>query len=155
MYSCLFIGEGIMRAVIQRVKYASCTIDGIVSGAIEQGFCIFVGFCDQDTESVMDKMIHKIINLRVFEDEKGLMNRSLSQIGGKILLISQFTLYADCKKGNRPSYIKALGGDKASPLYDLFNEELSKHITVKTGVFGADMQIEFTNNGPITIILEK
>lgn len=145
-----------MRAVIQRVKYASCTIDGIVSGAIEQGFCIFVGFCDQDTESVMDKMIHKIINLRVFEDEKGLMNRSLSQIGGKILLISQFTLYADCKKGNRPSFIKAAKPMIASPMYEkMIGKMRSTGVVVETGKFGADMKIELLNDGPVTIWLDS
>jgi D-tyrosyl-tRNA(Tyr) deacylase len=145
-----------MRAVIQRVKYASCTIDGIVSGAIEQGFCIFVGFCDQDKESVMDKMIHKIINLRVFEDEKGLMNRSLSQIGGKILLISQFTLYADCKKGNRPSFIKAAKPMIASPMYEKMIEKMrSTGVVVETGKFGADMKIELLNDGPVTIWLDS
>lgn len=145
-----------MRAVIQRVKHASCTIDGVVSGAIEQGFCIFVGFCDQDTESVMDKMIHKIINLRVFEDEKGLMNRSLFQIGGKILLISQFTLYADCKKGNRPSFIKAAKPMIASPMYEKMIEKMRATGTVvETGVFGADMKIDLLNDGPVTIWLDS
>ncbi len=145
-----------MRAVIQRVKHASCTIDGVVSGAIEQGFCIFVGFCDQDTEAIMDKMIHKIINLRVFEDEQGLMNLSLSQIDGKVLLISQFTLYADCKKGNRPSFIKAAKPAVASPLYDKMIAKMRATGTVvETGVFGADMKIDLLNDGPVTIWLDS
>ena len=145
-----------MRAVIQRVKHASCTIDGVVSGAIEQGFCIFVGFCDQDTETIMDKMIHKIINLRVFEDEQGLMNLSLSQIDGKVLLISQFTLYADCKKGNRPSFIKAAKPAVASPLYDKMIAKMRATGTVvETGVFGADMKIDLLNDGPVTIWLDS
>lgn len=145
-----------MRAVIQRVEHASCTIDGVVSGAIEQGFCIFVGFCDQDTEAIMDKMIHKIINLRVFEDEQGLMNLSLSQIDGKVLLISQFTLYADCKKGNRPSFIKAAKPMIASPLYDKMIAKMRATGTVvETGVFGADMKIDLLNDGPVTIWLDS
>lgn len=144
-----------MKVVVQRSNKAKLLVDGKKYSEIPNGLMLLVGFTEGDSIEEIKWMVNKIINLRIFEDENDVMNKSILEVGGEILSVSQFTLYADCKKGNRPSYIKALGGDKASPLYDLFNEELSKHITVKTGVFGADMQIEFTNNGPITIILEK
>ena len=144
-----------MKVVVQRSGKATLKVDGKKHSEIPNGLMILVGFTEGDSIEEIKWMVNKIINLRIFEDENDVMNKSILDVGGEILSVSQFTLYADCKKGNRPSYIKALGGDKASPLYDLFNEELSKHITVKTGVFGADMQITFTNNGPITIIIEK
>ena len=144
-----------MRVVVQRSLKATMKVDGKKFSEIPHGLMLLVGFTEGDSIEEIKWMVNKIINLRIFDDENGVMNKSVLDVEGEILSVSQFTLYADCKKGNRPSYIKALGGEKASPLYDLFNEELSKHITVKTGVFGADMQIDFTNNGPVTIILEK
>ena len=144
-----------MKVVVQRSLKATLKVDGKKYSEIPNGLMLLVGFTEGDSIEEIKWMVNKIINLRIFEDENDVMNKSILDVGGEILSVSQFTLYGDCKKGNRPSYIKALGGDKASPLYDLFNEELSKHITVKTGVFGADMQITFTNNGPITIIIEK
>lgn len=144
-----------MKVVVQRSDKATLSIDGKKYSEIPNGLMLLVGFTEGDSIEEIKWMVNKIINLRIFEDENDVMNKSILEVGGEILSVSQFTLYADCKKGNRPSYVKALGGDKASPLYDLFNEELSKHITVKTGVFGADMKIEFTNNGPVTIIIEK
>jgi D-tyrosyl-tRNA(Tyr) deacylase len=144
-----------MKVVVQRSLKATMKVDGKKFSEIPHGLMLLVGFTEGDSIEEIKWMVNKIINLRIFDDENGVMNKSVLDVGGEILSVSQFTLYADCKKGNRPSYINALGGEKASPLYDLFNEELSKHVTVKTGVFGAEMQIDFTNNGPVTIILEK
>lgn len=143
-----------MKVVIQRVKHANCTIDGDVVGSIEHGFCIFVGFCDTDTKEIVDKMAHKIGKLRVFEDEQEKMNLSLKDVEGSILSISQFTLYADCKKGNRPSFAKASKPVISKPLYEYFNEVLRKDFCVETGVFGADMKIDLLNDGPVTIVLD-
>lgn len=145
-----------MKVVIQRVRHASCTIDSQITGSIEQGFCVLVGFTQSDTEAVVDKVVKKIVSLRVFSDEEGKMNRSLLDIGGKILSISQFTLYADCKKGNRPGFTRAARPEQAIPLYEYFNQAIaSAGIPVETGVFGADMQIELCNDGPVTIVLDS
>ena len=144
-----------MKAVIQRVKHASCTIDGQVTGAISHGFCIFVGFCEEDTLEIVKKMASKIGKLRVFEDENDKMNLSLHDVNGSILSISQFTLYADCKKGNRPSFVKAAKPFISKPLYLAFNQALEElGIHVETGVFGADMKIDLLNDGPVTIVLD-
>lgn len=145
-----------MKVVIQRVRHASCTIDSQITGSIDQGFCVLVGFTQSDTEAVVDKVVKKIVLLRVFSDEEGKMNRSLLDIGGKILSISQFTLYADCKKGNRPGFTRAARPEQAIPLYEYFNQAIaSAGIPVETGVFGADMQIELCNDGPVTIVLDS
>lgn len=145
-----------MKVVIQRVRHASCTIDSQITGSIDQGFCVLVGFTQSDTEAVVDKVVKKIVSLRVFSDEEGKMNRSLLDIGGKILSISQFTLYADCKKGNRPGFTRAARPEQAIPLYEYFNQAIaSAGIPVETGVFGADMQIELRNDGPVTIVLDS
>lgn len=145
-----------MRVVIQRAKHASCTIDGHVTGKIEQGYCIFVGFNNEDTEEIVDKMIHKILFLRIFEDENGKMNQSIQDVKGSILSISQFTLYANCKKGNRPSFTDAGKPEYANSLYEMFNEKLKNQgMHVETGVFGADMKIELLNDGPVTIVLDS
>lgn len=145
-----------MKVVIQRVRHASCTIDSQITGSINQGFCVLVGFTQSDTEAVVDKVVKKIVSLRVFSDEEGKMNRSLLDIGGKILSISQFTLYADCKKGNRPGFTRAARPEQAIPLYEYFNQAIaSAGIPVETGVFGADMQIELCNDGPVTIVLDS
>lgn len=145
-----------MRLVIQRVKYASCTIDGELFSKIEKGFCVLVGFTHEDTKELVSKMVNKLTKLRVFEDENGKMNRSLEDVNGAVLSISQFTLYASCKKGNRPGFTDAARPETAIPLYDFFNEEIEKSgIPVQTGVFGADMKIELLNDGPVTIIYDS
>ena len=144
-----------MKVVVQKVKEASCTIDGKITGKIDQGLMILVGFTLGDNLDIISKMAQKIVNLRIFEDDNGVMNLSLLDVKGSILSISQFTLYADTKKGNRPSYINAMKGEEATKLYDIFNEELRKYTHVETGIFGADMDISLINNGPTTIILER
>ena len=145
-----------MRVLIQRVKHASCTVEGKITGMIEQGFLMFVGCCDSDDDSVIAKMAAKASCLRIFEDEQGKMNKSLEDVGGSILSISQFTLYADCRKGRRPSFIDAAKGEKAIVMYDKFNNELRKlGFHVEEGIFGADMKIELLNDGPVTIWLDS
>lgn len=145
-----------MRLVIQRSKDASVTVDEKVVGKIKSGLVILVGFTDGDTEETIDKMINKVIHLRIFDDEDGVMNRSLLDVGGSILSISQFTLYADTRKGRRPSYIKALRGEESTILYDIWNQNLRKTgITVETGIFGADMKVSLINDGPITIVIDS
>ena len=144
-----------MRVVVQRVKKASCTVDNKVTGKIDNGLMLLVGFTEGDNLDTIIKMAQKIVNLRIFDDENGVMNKSVLDTNGSILSISQFTLYADTKKGNRPSYINAMNGDEATKLYDKFNEELLKYLHVETGIFGADMDIELINSGPVTIILER
>ena len=144
-----------MRVIVQRSKNSKVTIDNKVNGSIDHGFVLLVGFTDGDNEEIIDKMINKVVNLRVFEDENEKMNLSILDTKGSILSISQFTLYADAKKGNRPSFINAMNPNEATKLYDLFNEKLSKFLHVETGIFGADMKVEIYNDGPVTIILEK
>ena len=144
-----------MRVLIQRSKSSSVLVDEKVVGKIDFGYVLLVGFTDTDTKEKIDKMVRKILHLRIFDDNNGVMNESILDHNGSILLVSQFTLYADTKKGNRPSYIKALNSKDAIKLYDYFNQELGKYIKVETGVFGADMQVNITNDGPITILLEE
>ena len=144
-----------MRVVVQKVLEASCTVDEKTVGKINHGLMLLVGFTEGDNIDIISKMALKIVNLRIFDDENGIMNLSLQDVKGSILSISQFTLYADTKKGNRPSYINALNGEEAVKLYDLFNEELRKYTTVETGIFGADMKISLINSGPTTILLER
>ena len=144
-----------MRVVLQRSKASKVTIDGKVNGKIDKGYVALVGFTDGDNVEIVDKMIKKIVNLRVFEDENEKMNLSIQDIGGSILSISQFTLYADSKKGNRPSFINAMNPEEASKLYDIFNQKLSEILHVETGIFGADMKVEIYNDGPVTIILDS
>jgi len=145
-----------MRLVIQRSKDASVTVDNKVVGKIKSGLVILVGFTEGDTEEIIDKMINKVINLRIFDDEDGVMNKSLLDVDGSILSISQFTLYADTRKGRRPSYIKALRGEESTILYDRWNQNLRKTgITIETGIFGADMQVSLINDGPITIVMDS
>lgn len=144
-----------MRVLVQKTNYASVEICDKIHNHIDFGFVIFVGFTHGDNKEKIDYMVNKVLNLRIFEDENNVMNKSILDVGGQILSISQFTLYANTKKGNRPSYIEALNGSEASILYDLFNEKLSKYIDVKTGVFGSDMLINISNIGPTTIMLEK
>ena len=144
-----------MRVLVQRSKSSSVLVDEKVVGKIDFGYVLFVGFTDTDTKEKIDKMVRKILHLRIFDDNNGVMNESILDHNGSILLVSQFTLYADAKKGNRPSYIKALNSKDAVKLYDYFNQELGKYIKVETGIFGADMQVNITNDGPITILLEE
>ena len=145
-----------MRIIVQRCTRANVTVDNKVVGSIDKGMMLLVGFTDTDTSKEIDYMVDKVINLRIFDDENGVMNKSLLDISGSILSVSQFTLYGDASKGRRPSYVKALSGDKATVLYDEFNEKLKSHnVHVETGIFGAEMYVELINDGPVTIILEK
>lgn len=144
-----------MKVVLQRVKEASVTIDGKVNGEIGQGFMLLVGFADGDGPEQIDYIARKIANTRLFEDEAGKMNLNLSQVDGEILSVSQFTLYADTKKGNRPSFAKAQAPELAKTNYELFNEKLRQAgFKVATGIFGADMDVALINDGPVTIIFE-
>mgnify|MGYP000301050707 FL=1 len=145
-----------MRTVIQRVSHASVTIDGCVHGSIQQGFLILLGIEPSDTEADADWLAKKAAGLRIFDDEKGVMNRDIVSIGGNALVVSQFTLMASYKKGNRPSYLRAAGHDIAVPLYEYFCQRLSEAIgnQVETGVFGADMKVELLNDGPVTICMD-
>lgn len=145
-----------MRTVIQRVQHASVAIDGAVRSEIGKGLLILVGFEDSDTGKEIVRMAKKIVNMRIFDDDKGVMNRSVLEIGGEILIVSQFTLYASTKKGNRPSYIRAAKPDIAIPLYESFCKEVEMQLgrNVKTGVFGADMKVYLLNDGPVTIIVD-
>ena len=145
-----------MRVLVQRVTSANVKVDNKVVGEINHGLLLLVGFTQSDTSKEIDYMVDKVINLRIFDDENGVMNKSLLDTKGSSLSVSQFTLYADATKGRRPSYINALNGDKAIILYDEFNKKLKeKNVKVETGIFGADMQVELINDGPITIMLEK
>ena len=145
-----------MRAIVQRALDASCVVDGNVVGSIDKGFMILVGFTHSDTLDEIKLLTRKIAGLRVFEDECGKLNKSIKDVNGSILAISQFTLYADCKKGNRPSFTEAMYFEKANDMFNIFVEELRQYdINVSTGVFGADMKIKFTNDGPVTIILDN
>ena len=145
-----------MKLVVQRVRHASCTIDGEIYSKIGNGYMVLVGLGEQDDEKIVSKMAAKLIKLRVFEDENGKMNLALKDVGGSILSISQFTLYADASKGNRPSFTEALKPEFSKPLYLFFNQELRKEgVVVEEGIFGADMKIDLLNDGPITIILDS
>ena len=144
-----------MKVVVQRSLSSSVAINNEIVGKISHGFVILVGYTDGDNEEKNDYMIKKLINLRIFEDENGLMNKSLLDVGGEVLSISQFTLYADCKKGHRPGFSAALNSKEASLLYDDFNKKLSEYVHVETGEFGADMKVSILNDGPVTILLER
>lgn len=143
-----------MRVVVQRSKKSNVYVDGKLVNEIDNGMVLLVSFTQGDTEDNILKMVKKIANLRIFDDEAGVMNKSILDVGGEILSISQFTLYADTRKGNRPSYFKALNGDEAIKLYEKFNEEMNKLVPTKPGIFGAEMMLNITNDGPITILLE-
>lgn len=145
-----------MRFVIQRVTHASVTIKSKIVGKIEKGFLVLIGIENDDTEKIADKMVSKMTGLRIFEDENGKMNLSLKQVNGSLLLISQFTLYADCKKGNRPSFIGAGKPEMANRLYEYIIEKCKEQtIQVEQGIFGADMKVELLNDGPVTILLDS
>ena len=146
-----------MRTVIQRVQSASVTIDGEIKSAIGKGLLIFLGIEDKDSEADIEWLVKKIVNLRIFDDENGVMNRSIIEINGEALVVSQFTLHASTKKGNRPSYIKASKPEKAILLYNEFCDEMSLALgkTIGTGQFGADMKVEILNDGPVTILIDS
>ncbi len=145
-----------MRFVVQRACSASCTVENDITGQIEHGFVVFIGIEDSDTKEIADKMVKKLVGLRIFEDSSGKTNLSLADVGGGLLLISQFTLYADCKKGYRPSFIRAGKPDFANELYQYIIAECKKTVSVvETGIFGADMKIELVNDGPFTILLDS
>ena len=145
-----------MRAVIQRVKHASVTIEGSVKSSIGQGFLVLLGVCNEDTTEDVEWLVKKIANLRVFDDDEGAMNRSLLDVQGEALVVSQFTLYASYKKGNRPSWFRAGSHEHSIPLYQAFCQQLSEQIgkSVGTGEFGADMKVELLNDGPVTICMD-
>lgn len=144
-----------MRVLVQRSGNSKVTIHDKVNGKIDNGLVLFVGFTEGDTLEKIQYLAKKVVNLRIFPDENDVMNKSILDYGGSILSISQFTLYADSTKGNRPSYVNALNGKEATKLYDLFNEELRKYVSVETGIFGEHMIVSITNIGPITIMLER
>ena len=145
-----------MKLVIQRVKNASVKVDGKVVGEIEKGFLVLVGIKVGDTKEQADYLVKKVCNLRVFTDENDKMNLSLKDVNGKLLIVSQFTLYGDCSDGNRPSFIEAARPEEAIPLYEYFCDECSKKgFEVQKGIFGADMKVELLNDGPVTIVIEK
>lgn len=146
-----------MRIVIQRVKHAEVAINGSVKSAIGQGLLILLGICEEDTKEDAEWLVKKVANLRIFDDDNGVMNRSVLDIGGEVLVVSQFTLYASYKKGNRPSWLRAARHEISIPLYEYFCEQLDQSVEkpVKTGVFGADMKIELLNDGPVTICMDS
>ena len=145
-----------MRVVIQRAKNARCTVDGQITGQIDYGYCIFVGFNNEDTNEIIDKMIHKILFLRIFEDENDKMNLSVADAEGELLVVSQFTLCGDCKKGTRPSFDAAAKPEDAVRLYEYFVEKVkSLNIPCQTGKFRAMMDVELVNDGPVTFLVEK
>ena len=145
-----------MRAVVQRVAHASVAVDGTVLGKIGKGFMILLGVSDEDTEQVADRMADKICKLRIFVDENGKTNLSLADVGGELLVISQFTLYADCRKGNRPSFTKAGAPDRANELYEYFMKRCKQYVdVVERGQFGADLKVELQNDGPFTLMLDS
>ena len=145
-----------MKFVIQRVQHASVTVEEQVIGKIGKGFMVLIGVCEEDNEAIADKMVKKLIGLRIFKDENGKTNLDLHSVGGELLLVSQFTLYADCKKGNRPSFVNAANPEKANALYEYIISECKKKVeVVEKGEFGADMKVELLNDGPCTIVLDS
>ena len=145
-----------MKAVLQRVTHASVKVDGEIKGKIGNGLLVFLGVGLEDTEKDVIKFVNKIVKLRIFSDENDKINLSVNDVNGSLLVISQFTLYADCRKGNRPNFINSGKPDKAEQLYELFISECKKHVPiVEKGVFGADMKVELLNDGPFTVVLEN
>lgn len=145
-----------MRAVLQRVNEANCTVDGVITGSIATGLMVLLGIEDADTSEDLEWLAQKIVGMRVFGDENGLMNKSMADVGGNILLVSQFTLFASTKKGNRPGFTRAARPDKAIPLYEEMIKRLSSLLgkEIQTGIFGADMKISLVNDGPVTIVID-
>lgn len=145
-----------MKFIVQRVNKSQVEVEEKIVGKIDRGFMVLIGITHNDTKEIADFLVRKLINLRVFEDENGKMNLSLQDVNGSILSISQFTLYADCIKGRRPSFISAAKPDLAIPLYDYFNEKIREHgVHLQTGIFGADMKVALVNDGPVTILLDS
>lgn len=146
-----------MRVVIQRVRSASVEIDGLTTGAIATGLCVLVGFAPGDTPEAADWMADKVTKMRIFPDEEGKMNRSVTDVGGDVLTISQFTLYGDARKGNRPSFIEAAAPAEAIPLYERFRDAVARNLgkPVQAGIFGADMLVRIENDGPVTLIVDR
>ncbi len=144
-----------MKVVVQRVDNAKVSVSGKVVGKVDKGFMLLVGFTHDDDINDIEYIVRKVVNLRVFDDENGVMNKSILDVNGSILSISQFTLYADTKKGNRPSYINAMKGELSTVLYDKFNELLREKVNVETGIFGSEMKVTLTNDGPVTIIIDS
>ncbi|MDO4939465.1 MAG: D-aminoacyl-tRNA deacylase [Lachnospiraceae bacterium] len=145
-----------MKFVIQRVTHASVTVDGELLGKIDKGLLVLIGIAQDDTQELADKMVRKLCNLRIFEDAQGKTNLSISDVGGSLLLISQFTLYADCRKGNRPSFVYAGSPDMAEPMYEHMIEEARRYVPdVQRGRFGADMKVDLLNDGPFTVVLDS
>ena len=144
-----------MRVLVQRSLNSSVSVADEIVGKIDKGLVLLVGFTDGDSEVEIDYLVNKVLHLRIFDDENGVMNKSILDVGGQILSVSQFTLYADSRKGHRPSYAKALNSIKALELYKIFNEKLKRYVDVQTGQFGADMLLNIINDGPVTILLEK
>ena len=144
-----------MKVVVQRSNYSKVEVDNKLINEINNGMVLLVGFTEGDNLDTIKYMVNKVVNLRIFDDEEGIMNKSILDTDGEILSISQFTLYGDTKKGNRPSYIKALRGEESSKLYDLFNNLLNEQVKTKPGIFGAEMNLFIENDGPVTILLEK
>lgn len=145
-----------MRFLIQRVNHASVKVNETITGSIQKGFLVLIGVSEEDTKEIADKMIKKLLNMRIFEDSEGKTNLSLKDVDGSLLLVSQFTLYADCKKGNRPSFIQAAGADLANQLYEHIIEQcIAAGYQTETGIFGADMKITLENDGPFTILLDS
>lgn len=145
-----------MKIVVQRVKNAQVEVENKVVGKINQGFLVFLGITHDDTKENADYLVKKLCNLRVFEDESQKMNLAIKQVNGELLIVSQFTLYADCSQGNRPSFVNAANPDKANELYEYFCKECQKNeIKVEKGIFGAHMKVDLQNDGPVTIIMEK
>lgn len=143
-----------MKVVVQRSKKSSVSVEGKLVNEIDNGMVLLVSFTQEDTIDNILKMTKKIANLRIFDDENGVMNKSILDVGGEILSISQFTLYGDTTKGNRPSYVKSLNGEEAIKLYETFNEEMNKYVLTKPGIFGAEMMVNISNDGPVTLIME-
>ena len=145
-----------MKIVVQRSLKSSVSVNNKIVGKIDNGLVLLIGICKDDNIKDVEYMVNKILKLRIFEDENGKMNKSILDVDGQILSISQFTLYADTKKGNRPSFINAMSYNNAKELYDLFNQKLRENnVTVETGIYGSNMKVEINNNGPVTIILES
>lgn len=145
-----------MRFLIQCVDHASVSVDNEITGAIKKGYLVFIGVNQEDTKEIADKMLKKMLGLRIFEDENGKTNLSLADVSGSLLLVSQFTLYADCKKGNRPSFVKASKPEHANELYEYIVAEAKQIVpNVETGIFGADMKVSLVNDGPFTVMLDS
>lgn len=150
------MGSGLVRAVVQRVKHSYVKVDNNVVGEINKGLNVLIGICKDDTIEDLKYIRDKVVNLRIFEDEQGKLNLSLLDIGGELLIVSQFTLYGDCRKGRRPNFMEALGGEEAKGLYDEFIKLCSEEIKeVQTGEFGADMEVNIVNDGPVTLLLDS